>query len=191
MTRIVAAIVTACVAILVSLGYYYVLNDGYAEPTDIGGTLYRFAGSTGTILLVVTAFVITFPFIVGTRIRRLATAALVVGWVLVELGSMAFSLFFDYEHLGHEVDFWSDIQYFLFIGGYALMVAGLALVLIRLNSRGVVWIAASILISLLGVASVLVAAVLVRYYLFVVPIATLLAVILVSVLGRKRQDAPG
>jgi drug/metabolite transporter (DMT)-like permease len=191
MTRIVAAIVAACVAILVSLGYYYALNDGYAQPTDIGGTLYRFAGSTSTILLLVIAFLITFPSIVGTRMQRITTAALVVGWVLIELGSMAFSLWFDYEHLGQNVHFWSDVQGFLFVGGYVLLVAGVALILVRLRRRGAVWIAASILIGIVGVAFVLLAAALVRYFLFAVPLAALLAIILVFVLGRKRENALG
>jgi hypothetical protein len=188
--RTVAAVIAACAALLVSLGYFYVLNDGYAQPTDIAGTLYRFAGSTGTILLAVTALLIAFPLTVGTPMRRLATAALLVGWVLIELGSMAFSLWYDYQHLGQDVDFWSDVQGFLFIGGYLLMGAGLALFLVRLRRPGAGWIVASILIGIFGVALVLIAAVILRYFLFVLPIAMLLAVMLVPLLRRKRPGAP-
>jgi hypothetical protein len=185
MTRSIVSVVVAFAALLVSLGYFFVLTDGYAQPTEIAGTLYRFAGSTGTVLLVATAFLVAFPIIVGTRMRRLAVAALIVGWVLIELGSMAFSLWYDYEHLGHDIHFWNDVQGFLFIPGYVLMVAGSALLLIQRRPRNAWWIAACISIAIVGIALFLLAAVSLRSVLFLIPVATIVTVILVPLIRQK------
>lgn len=191
--RTVTAIVLAALGLAVSGAYAYVLGPGYAQPTDIAGTLFRFAGSTGTILLVSAAILVAFPVIVGTRLRKFAGAALLVGWALIELGAMAFSLYYDYSHLNNSdlasssELFWEQIQPFLFIPGAVLLAAGLALFLAQLRKPTAGWIAASIVMAVVGIALLLVVAAIVRNILFAIPLAALLAIILVPVLQRRRR----
>jgi peptidoglycan/LPS O-acetylase OafA/YrhL len=194
MTRTIAALGAAIAALVTSLGYFYVLNDGYAKPTDIAGTLYRFAGSTSSVLLVVVALLIAFPLFARARMRRLAVVAVLAGWVFIEFGSAAFSLMYDYDHLENYNSVWGSLFAPAFIAGYLLMAAGLALVLVWRKNPNPTRVVVSIIVGIAGVAPLLVIALFVREVLFVVPIAAA-AVILAPrirdrLAGRKTSESP-
>jgi hypothetical protein len=191
--RTVAAVIVAVLALAVSAGYFYVLNDGYAKPTDIAGTLYRFAGSTLTVFLVGTSVLLTFPSIIGTRLRRFATAAGVLGWVSIEIGAMAFSLFYDYLHLDKDTRPWDDVKSIAFLAGIVLLIAAVTLFLIRPRVWGrgwvsVAWIALFSLIGLVAVVVLLIAALVLRYFLFVIPIAAIVVAVVARPLRRRASE---
>jgi hypothetical protein len=188
--RRVVAITATSVAIVLSAIMEFLTQMPPAWESETAGTYMRFAGTAGGTLLLAGAVLLTFPVILATRWRRIASIAALVGWLFIELGSMTWSLGYDQMHLDEDPSPFASSYEFFFLAGIVLMAFSIgAFILAPPGRSGGRWVIA-ILSASLGLACLFIAAVVVRLLLPVLLLAALVVLILVGREGRH-IDVPG
>jgi hypothetical protein len=178
-TRRVVAIVATSVAIVLSAVMEFLTQMPPAWESETAGTYMRFAGTAGGTLLTAGAVLLTFRVITATPWRRIATSALLVGWLFIEVGAMTWSLGYDDIHLGGDPSAFASSYEFFFLAGTVLMAFSIGAFILAPPRRGWGRWVTAILSATLGLAGLFLFAVVVRLLLPGLLLAVLVVLILI------------